>query len=66
MIKILENFANENSESEEEEELDESDKKNDTTVFQLQNSKIRRSKEKPASIKRYKGLNKKNLSERTK
>ena len=35
LIEILEDFANKDSESEEEEELDdESDKENDTTMFQ--------------------------------
>ena len=66
LIKILEDFTNEDSKSEKEEKLDESDKKNDATMFQLQNSKIRRSKERPAGTKRYKKLNEKNLSKKTK
>ena len=67
LIEILKDFANKDSKSEEEKELnDESDKKNDATVFQLQNPKIRRSKGRSAGTKRYKGLNEKNLSERTK
>jgi hypothetical protein len=53
LIEILEDFANENSESEEEEELDdESDKENDATMFQLQNPKIRCGKGRPAGTKR--------------
>ena len=66
MIEILEDFTNEDSESKEEEELDKNDKENDATMFQLQNPKIRHGKRRPVGTKRYKGLNKKNLSERTK
>ena len=67
LIEILEDFANEDSESEEKEELDdESDKENDATVFQLQNPKIRRGKGRPAGTKRYKELNEKNLGKRIK
>ena len=67
LIEILEDFANKDSESEEKEELDDkSDKENDTTVFQLQNPKIRRDKGRPVGTKRYKGLNEKNLSKRIK
>ena len=67
LIEILEDFVNENSESEKEEKLDdENDKENNATVFQLQNSKIKRGKGRPAGTKRYKGLNEKNQGEKTK
>ena len=63
LIEVLEAFANEDSESEDEdEELDEefsgSDKEN-INVFQLQNLKIRRGKERPVSTKRFKASHKK-------
>ena len=71
MIGILEDFANENSESESEDEelgeegFDESNKEN-VNVFQLQNPKIRRGKGRPAGTKRYKASNEKDRSEKTK
>ena len=71
LIGILEDFANENSESESEdeelgeEEYDEGDKEN-INVFQLQNPKIRRGKERPAGTKRYKALNEKGQGKKSK
>ena len=64
MIEILEDFANENNEFEYEDEKlgekgsDENDKEN-INVFQLQNPKIRRDKERPVGIRKYKVLNEK-------
>ena len=58
LIEILEDFANESSESEDEsdeESLDSggSDKEN-VNVFQLKNPKVRRGKGRPVGVKRYK------------
>ena len=66
----MEAFANENSESEPEDEesdekSDESDKEN-TNVFQLQNPRIRRDKERPVGTKRFKASHEKNQSKNSK
>jgi len=64
LIKILEAFANENSESEpKDEESDKesgkSNKENNTNMFQLRNSRIKRSKGRSVGTKRFKASHKK-------
>ncbi len=64
LIKILENFVNEDSEFESEDERmsekesNRSDKEN-INKFQLKNPKIKRDKERLVSIRRYKASNEK-------
>ncbi|EXX55807.1 hypothetical protein RirG_221900 [Rhizophagus irregularis DAOM 197198w] len=71
LIKILEDFANEDSEFESEDErlgekeFDENDKEN-INPFQLGNLKIRCGKGRSADTRRYKASNEKDQSEKTK
>ncbi|RIA93415.1 hypothetical protein C1645_819386 [Glomus cerebriforme] len=69
LIRILKNFANDNSESESEsEESNEVHKSNkeNANVFQLQNPKIKHDKVRSAGTRRYKALNEKNQDKKTK
>src|SRR3984957_15199758 len=68
LIGILEEFANNVSDSETESEISdeahESDKEN-TNMFQLQNPKIKRGKGRPAGTRRYKASNEKDQGGKT-